>query len=157
MKHYKINLCHHVNHDQVHFWSKSSSFLKSLSKWSDSSVNSSLHEVQRFQVFWWMTWLPSYDCENSNANDAHWIFTILRVIISDWSSENDVELVCVWVKDVLIFLTCFCLEHFLLKSNHWTIAIKLLIIWFTSKLLNISKLTLYRNDVNFFSMIVDFL
>ncbi len=61
------------------------------------------------------------------------------------------------MKDVLIFLTCLCLKHLLLKSNHWTIVIKLLIIWFASKSLNISKLMLYRNDVNFFSMIVDFL
>ncbi len=77
--------------------------------------------------------------------------------MSDWSSEDDVKLVCVWVKDVLIFSTCFCLKRLLLKSNRWTIVIKLLIIWFASKSLNISELTLYRNDVNFFSMIVDFL
>jgi len=98
-----------------------------------------------------------YDCKNSDADDAHWIFTILRVIISDWSFEDDVELVCVWVKDVLIFSTRLCLKCLLLKSNCWTIMIKLLIIWFASKSLNISELTLYRNDVNFFSMIVDFL
>ncbi len=97
------------------------------------------------------------DCENSDANDAHWIFIILHVMMSDWSSEDDVELVCVWVKDVLIFSMHFCLKHFLLKSNRWTIIIKLLIIWFASKSLNISELTLYRNDVNFFSMIVNFL
>jgi len=35
--------------------------------------------------------------------------------------------------------------------------IKLLIIWFASKSLNISELTLYKNDVNFFSIIVNFL
>jgi len=97
------------------------------------------------------------DCKNSNANDAHWIFTILRVMMSDWSSEDDVKIVCVWMKNVLIFSMHFCLEYFLLKSNHWTIVIKLLIIWFASKSLNISELTLYRNNVNFFSMIIDFL
>ncbi len=99
----------------------------------------------------------SYDCENSDADDARWIFTILHVMMSNWSSEDNVKLVCVWVKDVLIFSTCFCLKCLLLKSNHWTIVIKLLIIWFASKSLNISELTLYKNDVNFFSIIVDFL
>ncbi len=78
-------------------------------------------------------------------------------MMSDWSFEDDVKLVYVWVKDVLIFSTHFCLKRLLLKSNHWIITIKLLIIWFASKSLNISELTLYRNDVNFFSMIVDFL
>ncbi len=78
-------------------------------------------------------------------------------MMSDWSSEDDVKLVYVWVKNVLIFSTHFCLKRLLLKSNHWIITIKLLIIWFASKSLNISELTLYRNDVNFFSMIVDFL
>ena len=77
--------------------------------------------------------------------------------MSDWSFEDDVKLVYVWVKDVLIFSTHFCLKRLLLKSNHWIITIKLLIIWFALKSLNISKLTLYRNDVNFFLMIVDFL
>ncbi len=101
--------------------------------------------------------MTSCDCENSDADDAHWIFTILHVMMSDWSFENDVELICVWVKDVLIFSMHFCLKRLLLKSNRWTIMIKLLIIEFDSKSLNISELTLYRNDVNFFSMIVDFL
>ncbi len=101
--------------------------------------------------------MTSYDCENSDANNARWIFTILRVMMSDWSFEDDVELVYVWVKYVLIFSTYFCLKRLLLKSNHWTIVIKLLIIWFALKSLNISELTLYKNDVNFFSMIVNFL
>ncbi len=101
--------------------------------------------------------MTSCDCKNSNANDVHWIFTILHVMMSDYSSEDDVELVCIWVKDMLIFSTRLCLKRLLLKSNYWTIVIKLLIIWFASKSLNISKLILYRNDVNFFSMIVNFL
>ncbi len=62
--------------------------------------------------------MTSYDCKISDADDAHWIFTILHVMMNDWSSEDDVELVFVWVKNVLIFSTRFCLKHLLLKSNH---------------------------------------
>ncbi len=38
--------------------------------------------------------ITSYDCKNSDADDAHWIFTILYMMMSNWSSEYDVELVC---------------------------------------------------------------
>ncbi len=58
--------------------------------------------------------MTSYDCENLDADDARWIFIILCMMMSDWSSEDDVELVCVWVKDMLIFLTRLCSERFLL-------------------------------------------
>ncbi len=105
-------------------------------------------EMIRFKCEFIITWsstsssvlmndMTFYDCENSNTDDAHWIFTILYVMMNNWSSENDVKLVCVWVKDVLIFLTCvsvqsvFCCKAFIelqwlkcwkfdLFQSHWT-------------------------------------